>query len=58
VIADRVRALWRKLGFAPAQAARQVAVSPACGLADATPADARALLAACRDAGRRLLDDE
>jgi len=34
-----------------------VAVAPACGLAGAEPAAARSLLAACRDAGRRLADD-
>jgi hypothetical protein len=54
-IADRVREVWRKLGFPKAQAATQVAVAPACGLAG-QPA-ARAVLAACRDAARRLLDD-
>jgi hypothetical protein len=56
-IAQRVRDLWRKLGFPPAQAAVRVAVAPSCGLAGATPREARALLSACRDAGRRLLDD-
>lgn len=56
-IADRVRDVWRKLGFPAAQAATQVAVAPACGLAGVGEADARSLLAACRDAGRRLLDD-
>lgn len=56
-IADRVRDVWRKLGFPKAQAATQVAVAPACGLAGAEEAAARSLLAACRDAGRRLVDD-
>ncbi|GIJ69242.1 methionine synthase [Virgisporangium ochraceum] len=56
-VADRVREVWRKLGFPAAQAATQVAVAPSCGLAGAGQAAARALLAACRDAGRRLLDD-
>jgi methionine synthase II (cobalamin-independent) len=56
-VANRVRDLWRKLGFAPALAAQRVAVSPACGLAAANEPAARALLAACRDAGRRLRDD-
>jgi hypothetical protein len=56
-LAERVRRVWRDLGFPAAAAAAQVAVSPACGLAGASPAAARALLAACRDAGRRLLDD-
>lgn len=56
-IADGVRAVWRTLGFPKEQAARQVAVAPACGLAGLAPEEARAALAACRDAGRRLLDD-
>ena len=56
-IAQRVRDLWRKLGLPAAPAATQVAVAPSCGLAGATPKAARTLLAACRDAGRRLLDD-
>lgn len=56
-LAQRVRGTWQKIGFPAASAAAQVAVAPACGLAGASPGDARALLAACRDAGRRLLDD-
>jgi methionine synthase II (cobalamin-independent) len=57
VVADRVRALWRKLGFSPAQAGERVVVSPTCGLAGTTMDNARAVLAACREAGRRLRDD-
>ncbi|GAB7043446.1 MULTISPECIES: uroporphyrinogen decarboxylase/cobalamine-independent methonine synthase family protein [Catenuloplanes] len=57
VVADRVRKLWRELGFPAAQLAKQVVVTPACGLAGATPAFARAALAACRDAARRLHED-
>jgi methionine synthase II (cobalamin-independent) len=56
-VADRIRDLWRKLGFSPALAAERVAVSPACGLPGGTVEAAKALLAACRDAGRRLRDD-
>lgn len=55
-LAQRIRGVWRDLGFPPAVLAR-VAVSPACGLAGARPERARELLAACRDAGRRLRDD-
>ncbi|AEB43331.1 methionine synthase vitamin-b12 independent [Micromonospora maris AB-18-032] len=55
-VADRVRGLWDRLGFPRAQLAEQVVVTPACGLAGATPAYARAVLAACRDAGRRLAE--
>jgi hypothetical protein len=36
--------------------ARQVVVTPACGLAGAPVEYARAVLAACRDAGRRLYE--
>ncbi|MFV2020315.1 methionine synthase [Micromonospora sp. LOL_023] len=53
---DAVRTLWSKLGFPAEQAATQVVVTPACGLAGATPEYARAALAACRDAGRRLFE--
>ncbi|MEU8219192.1 methionine synthase [Micromonospora taraxaci] len=55
-IADRVRQLWDRLGFPRRQLAQQVVVTPACGLAGATPEYARAVLAACRDAGRRLAE--
>lgn len=55
--AEAVRTLWSKLGFPPEQAAGQVVVTPACGLAGATVQYARAALAACRDAGRRLVEE-
>ncbi|WP_444950200.1 methionine synthase [Micromonospora ureilytica] len=56
-IADRVRQLWDRLGFSRRQLAEQVVATPACGLAGATPEYARAVLAACRDAGRRFAED-
>ncbi|MFE9653424.1 methionine synthase [Micromonospora sp. NPDC006431] len=56
-VADRVRRVWDQLGFPRRRLAEQVVVTPACGLAGATPAYARAVLAACRDAGRRLAED-
>lgn len=56
-VADRVRRLWDQLGFPRRQLAEQVVVTPACGLAGATPAYARAVLTACRDAGRRLYEE-
>ncbi|MFG1778558.1 methionine synthase [Micromonospora sp. NPDC049048] len=56
-VADRVRKLWDRLGFPRRQLAEQVVVTPACGLANATGQYARAVLAACRDAGRRLAED-
>jgi methionine synthase II (cobalamin-independent) len=52
--ASRVREVWAKLGFPASRLPEQVVVSPACGLAGATPEYARAVIAACRDAGRRL----
>ncbi|SCE76949.1 Cobalamin-independent synthase, Catalytic domain [Micromonospora coriariae] len=56
-VADRVRQLWDRLGFPRRQLAQQVVVTPACGLAGASPEYARVVLAACRDAGRRLAED-
>ncbi|MGC9666243.1 methionine synthase [Planosporangium sp. 12N6] len=56
-VAARVREVWAKLGFPATRLAEQVVVSPACGLAGATTGYARAVTAACRDAGRRLAED-
>ncbi|WP_020523261.1 uroporphyrinogen decarboxylase/cobalamine-independent methonine synthase family protein [Catelliglobosispora koreensis] len=53
-LADRVLKLWNDLGFPQSQLAEQVVLTPACGLAGATPAFARSVLAACREAARRL----
>lgn len=55
-IADRVRQLWQRLSFPLRRLPEQVVVTPACGLAGATPRYARAVLAACREAGRRLYE--
>jgi methionine synthase II (cobalamin-independent) len=57
LLADRVRQVWDRLGFPRGRMAEQVVVTPACGLAGATPEYAHAVLAACRDAGRRLHED-
>ena len=56
VAADRVTQLWRRLGFALDGLPSQVVVTPACGLAGATPGYARAALTACVEAGHRLRD--
>ncbi|MET8907188.1 methionine synthase [Micromonospora sp. NPDC004551] len=56
-VADRVRRVWDQLGFPRRRLAEQVVVTPACGLAGADPAYVRAVLAACRDAGRRLAEE-
>jgi methionine synthase II (cobalamin-independent) len=56
-LAERVRQAWQRLGFPAQRLARQVAVTPTCGLAGAPPEHARAMLTACREAGRRLLEE-
>lgn len=55
--ATRIRQLWGKLGFPLADLPRRVVVTPACGLAGASPAGARALTTATREAARRVLDE-
>jgi methionine synthase II (cobalamin-independent) len=55
-IADRIRAVWSRLGFPAERLPRQVVVTPACGLAGAPPGYVRKVLPACRDAARRLTD--
>jgi len=48
--AERVIRLWRRLGLPLAGCAAQAVITPACGLAGASPAQARAALARCREA--------
>jgi methionine synthase II (cobalamin-independent) len=55
-IAERVRTLWRRLGFAATRLPQQVVVTPACGLAGASGPSVRTVLKACREAGRRLAE--
>jgi methionine synthase II (cobalamin-independent) len=50
--AKRILRFWRALGMAPSQAGRQIVVTPACGLAGATPTRANEALAHSREAGR------
>ncbi|MFJ4484057.1 methionine synthase [Streptomyces longwoodensis] len=52
-----VRTLWRRLGLRPELLARAVTVTPACGLAGASPAYARRALAHCVRAARSLADN-
>jgi methionine synthase II (cobalamin-independent) len=52
--ADKIKDLWRRLSFPAGRAADQVVVTPTCGLAGATQAYARAALAGCVEAARRL----
>ena len=51
---EPVRTLWRRLGFAADLLPEAVVVTPACGLAGASPAYARDALAACVEIARRL----
>ncbi|MFB4286592.1 methionine synthase [Nonomuraea sp. ATR24] len=57
VVAKPALELWRRLGFAPERLAGQVVLTPSCGLAGASPAYAKAALAACRRAADVLRDD-
>ncbi|HEY0716796.1 MAG TPA: methionine synthase [Streptosporangiaceae bacterium] len=50
--ARRVLRFWRALGMDQSQAARQIVLTPACGLAGATPTRAAEALAHSREAAR------
>jgi hypothetical protein len=52
-----VRTLWRRLGLNPGTLAGSVVITPACGLAGASPAYARAALAHCVRAAGSLADN-
>jgi hypothetical protein len=52
--AERVIRLWRRLGLPLTTCAEQAVITPACGLAGASPAQARAALARCREAAAML----
>ncbi|GAA3117420.1 methionine synthase [Streptomyces rectiviolaceus] len=52
-----VRTLWRRLGLNPGSLAESVVVTPSCGLAGASPAYSRAVLAHCARAARSLADN-
>jgi methionine synthase II (cobalamin-independent) len=52
--AERVLRLWRRVGLPLATAAEQAVITPACGLAGASPAEARAALTRCREAAAML----
>ncbi|TDD94045.1 methionine synthase [Actinomadura rubrisoli] len=54
--AEPARSLWRRLGFPPARLGAQVVVTPACGMAGASPRHVRAALARCRETGRTLYE--
>ena len=52
--AERVLRLWQRIGLPLATAADQAVITPACGLAGASPARARAALTRCREAAAML----
>jgi methionine synthase II (cobalamin-independent) len=55
--ASRLSALWRELGFPAEQLHTAVTLTPACGLAGASPAYARTAMAHVREAARYLLPE-
>ena len=54
---SRVHDIWRELGFNDDQLAASVVPTPACGLAGASPAQVRRILAVLRDVGVSLRDE-
>lgn len=54
-VADRLRRVWHEVGLEPRRL-HQVTVTPACGMAGASPAGARALLKACVGAAAELAE--
>ena len=52
--AERVIRLWRRLGLPLATCPEQAVITPACGLAGASPDQARAALTRCREAASML----
>jgi hypothetical protein len=56
VAAERVIRLWRRLGLPLGTCPEQAVITPACGLAGASPDQARAALTRCREAGSMLAE--
>lgn len=54
--AERVIRLWRRLGLPLDTCPEQAVITPACGLAGASPEQARAALTRCREAGSMLAE--
>jgi hypothetical protein len=52
--AERVIRLWQRLGLPLTTCAEQAVITPACGLAGASPAQARTALTRCREAASML----
>jgi hypothetical protein len=55
--ASRLSAWWRELGFPAEQLHTAVTLTPACGLAGASPAYARTAMAHVREAAKYLLPE-
>ena len=53
---ERVIRLWRRLGLPLATCPEQAVITPACGLAGASPPQARAVLTRCREAASMLAE--
>jgi len=54
--AERVIRLWRRLGLPLDTCPEQAVITPSCGLAGASPSQARAALTRCREAGSMLAE--
>jgi len=54
--AERVMRLWQRIGLPLDTLPAQAVITPACGLAGATPAQARAALTRCREAASMLAE--
>jgi hypothetical protein len=54
--AERVIRLWRRLGLPLETCPEQAVITPACGLAGASPDQARGALTRCREAGSMLAE--
>jgi PleD family two-component response regulator len=55
--ASRLRAWWNELGFDADRLATAVTLTPACGMAGATPGYARSAMAHVREAAKYLLPE-
>ncbi|MCW2521922.1 MAG: Methionine synthase vitamin-B12 independent, partial [Frankiales bacterium] len=56
LLRGKVTSLWQRLGFAPEEMADALVVTPACGLAGASPGYARRVMSLLRDVAESLRD--
>jgi hypothetical protein len=54
----QIESLWSQLGFARSELAAKVVATPVCGLAGASPEQARQVLTVLRDLGKWLTDEQ